>query len=161
MARYHVRRHDREITDPATIASILLRGRFTTLAMVHDGDPYVLTMSYGHDADNARLYFHAATAGRKLDAIAADPRAQATVIIDGGYRDGDCAHDYESVVMDGRLRVVTDREEQLHGMRILVGHNESDPATVWERNKLDGEAVYERMLVLAFDIEATTAKAGS
>lgn len=161
MARYHVRRADREVTDPAAIESILRRGRYVTIAMCHDGEPYVVTLSYGHDAEAGALYFHLAPAGRKLDAIAGDPRVCATVIVDGGYEQGACKHHYESVVITGTMRLVDDPEERRHGMRVLTAHLEEDPASVWERNRLDGDKVYQRMSVARLDIAEITAKAGS
>jgi len=160
MSRYHIRRTDRELTDPAAIASVLERGRFASIAMVHDGEPYVVTLSYGWDRERNALYFHVAPEGRKLDAIAADPRVCATIIIDGGYRQTKCEHCYESVVFTGRMSLVDDRDESRHGMRILLGHLEDDPEPVWERNKLDGDKVFARMRVARLDIDEITGKAG-
>lgn len=161
MERHHVRRKDREITDPDLLASILARGRFATIALCHDGEPYVVTLSYGHDAERQALYFHAAKAGRKLDAIAADPRACATVIVDGGYVQGECRHRYESVVLTGTMSPVRSTDESRHGLKVLIDHLEDDPAPVWERNVLDGDEELGRVLVVRLDIETVTGKAGS
>jgi len=161
MERYHVRRADREITDEGQLAAILRRGRFATIALCHDGEPYAVTLSYGYDAERSALYFHMAKAGRKLDAIAADPRACATVVFDGGYVHGECKHRYESVVLTGTMATVTDPEEARHGMRVLIGHLEEDPAPLWERYGLDGDEGMGRMIVGRLDIEAITGKAGS
>jgi uncharacterized protein len=161
MTRYHVRRSDREITEPAEIDSVLRRGRFAAVAMCHDGAPYVVTLSYGFDAPRRALYFHVARAGRKLDALAADPRVCATVVIDGGYEPGACKHHYESVVIDGRMTLVTDIEEARHGMGVLTAHLEEEPAPVWERNGLDGDEAYMRVHIARLDIEHATGKAGS
>lgn len=161
MERYHVRRADREITDPDSLGSILSQGKYATIALCHDGEPYVVTLSYGYDAERAALYFHVATAGRKLDAIAADPRACATVIADGGYEQGACKHHYRSVVLGGTMSVVDDLDEKRHGMRVLIDHLEDAPAAVWERNGLDGDKALERVIVVRFDIETITGKAGS
>jgi nitroimidazol reductase NimA-like FMN-containing flavoprotein (pyridoxamine 5'-phosphate oxidase superfamily) len=161
MERYHVRRADRELTEQSDLGSILRRGRFTTIAMCQDGEPYLVTLSYGHDADARALYFHLSREGRKVDALGADPRVCATVVIDGGYEQGACKHHYESVVMTGTMRVVDDPDERRHGMRILLGHLEDGPDAVWKRNKLDQDVVYERMSVARLDIETITGKAGS
>jgi nitroimidazol reductase NimA-like FMN-containing flavoprotein (pyridoxamine 5'-phosphate oxidase superfamily) len=161
MSVYHVRRTDRELTDPAAIASVLRRGRFATVAMCHEGEPYLVTLSYGYDADENALYFHVAKEGRKLDAIAADPRVCATVVIDGGSQPGECKHRYESVVARGTMRLVDDPAERRRGMRVLVTHLEDDPELVWAHNRLDGDTVYERMSVVRLDIDEITGKAGS
>ena len=161
MSVYHVRRTDRELTDPTSIASVLRRGRFATVAMCHEGEPYLVTLSYGYDADANALYFHVAKEGRKLDAIAADPHVCATVVIDGGYEQGVCEHHYESVVLRGSMRLVVDPAERRSGMRVLVTHLEDDPELVWTHDRLDGDTVYERMLVARLDIDEITGKAGS
>jgi nitroimidazol reductase NimA-like FMN-containing flavoprotein (pyridoxamine 5'-phosphate oxidase superfamily) len=159
--QYHVRRANRELTEPEALADVLRRGKYATIAMVHDGEPYLVTLSYGwHEAANA-LFFHMATAGRKIDALAADPRVCATVVIDGGYVPGKCEHRYESVVMTGTMRVLTDPEERRAGMRVLIGALEKDPAALWSKHELDGDEVYERMNVARLDIETITGKAGS
>jgi nitroimidazol reductase NimA-like FMN-containing flavoprotein (pyridoxamine 5'-phosphate oxidase superfamily) len=161
VSRYHLRRTDRELTDPDALDEVLRRGSFVTLGLVQDGAPYVVSLSYGFDETRRALYFHLATEGRKLDAIAADPRVCATVVIDGGYRKGECKHDYESVVIDGLMSIVDDAAERRHGMRVLIGRLEGDPATMWETHGLEGDEPYIRMRIARLDIEAITGKAGS
>jgi hypothetical protein len=159
MARYHLRRVDREITDPAEVAAVLRNGTFTTIAMCQDGEPYLVTLSYGFDEERGALYFHMSTTGRKLDALAADPRVCATVINDRGYQHGECKHLYDSVVLTGRMSLVTDPDEARHGMQVLIGHLEDDPEDVWERKALDREETWRRLGVARLDIEEITGKA--
>lgn len=156
---HHMRRHDRAITDPEKIAALLREGRFCTLALADESGPYAVTMSYGHDSSAGRLYFHCANEGRKIDAIAADSRACATVVHDRGYTHGACEHPYESVVLHGRMRVVSDEAEKLHGLRVLVEHLEDGPDafSAMGLNQVDRVA---SMTALAFDIEHVSAKAG-
>lgn len=161
MEGYHLRRTDRELTDPAQIEAVLRRGRYATIAVCHLGEPYLFTLSYGLDATRRALYFHVAAEGRKLDAIAADPRVCATVVLDGGYEQGACKHHYESVVLTGSMRVVDDADEARRGMRVLLGHLEGEPQPLWERHRLDGDEVYGRLRVARLDIEHVTGKAGS
>lgn len=161
MSPYHVRRTDREIAGTAELDSVLRRGRFATIALCQDGAPYVVTLSYGFDADRRALYFHVATEGRKLDAIAGDPRVCATVVLDGGYEPGACKHHYESVVLTGRMALVDDADEVRHGMQVLIAHLEDEAHAVWERNRLDGDAAWKRLRILRLDIESVTGKAGS
>jgi uncharacterized protein len=161
MPPYHLRRADRELTEPEAIASVLRRGRFATIAMCQDGAPYLVTLSYGFDAERRALYFHVAHEGRKLDALATDPRVCATVVIDGGYEQDACKHHYESAVFTGTMSVVTDADEARHGMRVLLDHLEDEPQPVWERNRLDGEEAMRRVTVARLDIEEITGKAGS
>jgi nitroimidazol reductase NimA-like FMN-containing flavoprotein (pyridoxamine 5'-phosphate oxidase superfamily) len=150
---------DREITDPLEVGSVLTRGRVATISMCQDGEPYLVTLSYGYDAERHALYSHVATVGRKLDAIAADPRVCGTVVIDLGYQHGECKHLYESVVFTGRMTVVADPEEARHGMTVLIGHLEDEPEDVWERQALDREETWRRLRIVRLDIDEITGKA--
>ena len=158
---YHLRRADRELTGPEALEKILRDGKYATIAMVHDGEPYLVTLSYGWDPSVNALFFHMAQSGRKIDALAADPRVCATVIADGGYVVGQCKHEYESVVMTGTMRVLTDPAETRAGMRALIGALEGVSDPLWERYNLDGEKQWGRMSIARLDIETITGKAGS
>jgi nitroimidazol reductase NimA-like FMN-containing flavoprotein (pyridoxamine 5'-phosphate oxidase superfamily) len=159
--RYHVQRVSRELTDPAALASILRRGKYATIAMVQDGEPYLVTLSYGWDEETNALFFHMASEGRKVDALATDPRVCATVVVDGGYVPGKCEHRYESVVMTGTMRVLADPDERRAGMRVLLRALEQDPDALWSHHELDGDEVWERMSVARLDIETIAGKAGN
>lgn len=157
---YHMRRTDRAITDDASITRILRSGKFTTVGLAGPDGPYVVTLSYGHDAQNNRLYFHVAHEGRKLDMIARDPRACATVISEHGYTQGECEHPFESLVMFGTLRVVDDPNEKVHAIRCLVDHLEQDPESYWSSRSWQLAERLEGFTALAFEIERITAKSG-
>jgi uncharacterized protein len=106
--------------------------------------------------------FHVAPAGRKLDIIARNPKACATIIDDLGYRTGACEHPFRSLVMDGRMRLVEDLDEARAAMRVLIGQLEGTDAVepLFAKHELDGEKQFGRMSVLVFEIEDITAKEG-
>ena len=158
----HIRRKDREIHDTADIDGILRAGRFVVVALADGDEPYAVTLSYGYDAEKRRLCFHAATAGRKLDIIARNPLACATVVVDNGYKVGECAHPYRSVVMTGRMRALEEPDEARDAMRVLVDHLESEQASeeIWDRNGLTDDAAFTRITMLEFSIETLCAKQG-
>ena len=159
---HELRRHDLQITDPAEIDRILVAARYATIALVDGEQPYAVTLSCGYDATRQRLCFHVAPQGRKLDIIEANPRACVTVIGDLGYKVGECAHPYESVVMFGRMRLLEGADDVRVGMRILLAQLESPEAAaeIWERNKLDTAEALQRFSMLAFEIDELTAKSG-
>lgn len=152
---------DREITNQSEIRALLGAGRFATIAMARDNEPYIVTLSYGYDAEANALYFHTSHAGLKLDFLATNPRVCATVVTDRGYLDGKCAHAYSSVIMTGTMGLVEDLDERKWGMRKLTEQLESNPPEVYARHKLNGDAVYKRVAVLKMQIEDITGKAGS
>jgi uncharacterized protein len=159
---HELRRNDLEITDPAQIDRILSAAKYATIALVDGDRPYLVTMSCGYDRKRNRLCFHAATTGRKLDLIAANPGACATVIADLGYKRGECDHSYESVVLFGKMRVLEDLADAREAMRILIGQLESseDEPAIWERNGLGAVEGMGRCRMLALEIEDLTAKTG-
>lgn len=157
---YHLRRTDREIADPAVIERILEEGAYTAIALAGPEGPYVVTMSYGYDAEARRLYFHAAHTGHKIDLIERDPRACATIVSENGYTHGECEHPFESVVLFGAMRVVTDADEKLHAIHTLVEHLEPDAPGYWASRSWQLENRLEGFSALAFDVERVTAKQG-
>jgi nitroimidazol reductase NimA-like FMN-containing flavoprotein (pyridoxamine 5'-phosphate oxidase superfamily) len=140
-----------------------------TVGFARDNEPYVVTLSYGYEpsaegtAEGGRLYLHAAHIGQKHDFMSANPSVCATIVLDLGYKDGECAHEYESAVLRGTLSEVDDHEERLHGMDVLIGHLEGAGGVepMFARHELAGEAVYHRLAVLRLDVETVSAKRGS
>jgi len=159
---HELRRHDLEITDPAEIDRILSSAHHATIALTDGDAPYLVTLSFGYDAERGRLCFHAATGGRKLELIAANPRACATVVRELGYNSGECEHPYESVVLFGTMRIVEELGDAQAAMRTLIGQLESpaDAVAIWERNNLGAPEGMARCRMLVFDIEDLTAKSG-
>ncbi len=152
MSRYHVRRVEREITDEDALLAILARGKYVVVAMCRDDEPYVVTMNYGYDRSRSALYFHCAREGQKIDFVRRNPLVCGTVIEDLGYVQGECAHEYQTVVLRGEMSVVEDLSEKQHAMDVLLSHLERDPDVVRERSLRD-EGVYDRMAILRLDIQ--------
>ena len=159
---HELRRNDLEITDAEQINALLHAARFATIALAEGSQPYLVTLSCGYDEARHRLCFHVAPKGRKLDIIAANPLACATIVADKGYLEGECAHPYDSVVAFGRMRLLEDAEEVRDAMRTLMGQLESPAAVsaVWERNNLDTDEALVRFRMLVFEIDELTAKSG-
>ncbi len=155
-----MRRKDREIRDQAEARGILAKGKFAAIALCKDGEPYVVTMSYGFDASRNSLYFHCAREGQKIDFIRSNPAACATVVEDLGYRTGECLHAYRSVVIRGRLGIVEGIDEKKHAFTILIRHLETDPEPMIEKTLKNPKAL-EDVGILRLDIEDISAKAGS
>lgn len=159
MNPYHVRRKEKEISGADEMREILASGRLAAVALCREGEPYIVTMNYGWDADNKTLYFHCAHEGMKIDFIRANDRACATVVEDHGYRHGECDHAYRSVVIRGPIGIVEELEEKKHGLKVLLGHQEKEPEPVRERTLPDDES-YGKLSVLRIRIESITGKKG-
>lgn len=160
MNPYHLlNRPNREITSSDEIVDILKNGKYTTISMCSNNEPYIITLSYGYDHENNSLYFHSAKQGLKLDFIKSNPNVCATVIEDGGYIIGECGHKYRTVVFRGNMTIVNDIDEKKHGMNILLTHLESDPVVIKEK-LVKSEGYDSKMEVLKLSIVQITGKAG-
>lgn len=116
MQTYHMQKAERELNHTGELNEILRKGRYASIALSRDDEPYVVTLSYGYDAEGACLFFHTALKGLKNEFIAVNPRACATIVEDLGYRPGKCTHAYRSVVLWGKMTRVDDLAEKKHGV---------------------------------------------
>lgn len=161
---YHMHKIEREITDPDVMDDILRRGKWTTLALVGGETPdapwpYALTLSYGYVPDERALYFHTAKEGLKLEILARNPHVCGTVVEDHGYRQGQCAHKYRSVVFWGEMEILNGSEERRHAIEVLIDHLEDNPA-VMRQKLVDRGETYERGCMLRLRIVGITGKQG-
>ncbi len=154
-----MRKLERQIDDPGELEEILAKGKYVSIALCRDNEPYIVTLSYGYDKSGKALYFHTALEGLKLEFIKQNPGACATVIDDKGYQMNECAHEYRSVVLFGRMSVVEAIEEKMHGMEVLLNHLEENPGVVKEKS-LKNESVYARMSILKMEITEMSGKKG-
>lgn len=157
MPKYHMHKKEREIKDKNVFTEILKNGKFTTIAMCRNNEPYIVTINYGFDETNKTLYFHCAKIGLKIDFIETNPRVCATVIEDKGYKMNECEHAYRTVVFWGYMSVVKNLEEKKHGMDVLLHHLEENPNPLKKRLLKDDEA-YGKVGMLKLEIQEITGK---
>jgi nitroimidazol reductase NimA-like FMN-containing flavoprotein (pyridoxamine 5'-phosphate oxidase superfamily) len=148
---------EREITDKFELNNVLRNGKYTTISMCRNNEPYLVTLSYGFDEKKNALFFHAATTGLKLDFIEENPNVCATVIEDLGYVKGQCEHHFRSVVFWGKMYDLDDLDEKKHGLDILLNHLENDPDPIKQRNVKD-DRKYDKVSILRLDIKEITGK---
>jgi nitroimidazol reductase NimA-like FMN-containing flavoprotein (pyridoxamine 5'-phosphate oxidase superfamily) len=153
-----MRKGEREITEKNELIEILKNGKFVSIAMCRDNEPYVVTLSYGYDVTKQVMYFHAAIKGLKLDFIRANPNVCATVIEDKGYVVDQCEQKYRSVVLWGKMFVVEEIDEQKYGINVLLNHLEKDPVPIYKRNIPD-DTKFKKVSILRMDIKEMTGKA--
>ncbi|MDD5265161.1 MAG: pyridoxamine 5'-phosphate oxidase family protein [Candidatus Bipolaricaulis sp.] len=119
-----MRRGDREIKDRSDIDRVLHAAPVCHLALCDGDRPYVVPMSYGYDG--ARLYFHCAAEGRKLELIRRNPNACFEVEIGVDVTAGAAACSwgvhFQSAIGTGRLSIVADPEEKRRGLAALMAH---------------------------------------
>ena len=115
-----MRRFKQQISKEECIR-ILREEKRGVLSMLGDnGYPYGIPMNHWYDPEEGKLYFHGAKAGHKIDAIRRSDKVSYCVF-DAGYRkEGEWALNVNSVVVFGRISLVTDgKKTQLIGEHLL------------------------------------------
>lgn len=117
-----IRRHDKAISDPDEIINILKKGRICRLAMVDDGKPYLVPLSYGY-ADET-LYFHSAHRGRKISVMRQNPHVWFEVIIDTAVKSAskpcDWGIEFQCVMGDGVVHWIESEKEKIAALSIIM-----------------------------------------
>ena len=153
--RYHLRRADKEFTEQEKLRGVLKETCYMTLAMARDGEPYLVSLSHGYDEERNCLYFHCTEEGKKLDYMRANPVVWGQVIVDHGYVEKECTHDYVTVMFSGRVNFIEDPEEKRRALRTMLWQLEPDAEARERRMNTDGLAttVFGRI-----DVEHMTGK---
>jgi hypothetical protein len=107
----NMRRKNRQLSEEECI-EILVNEPRGVLALLGDYDyPYTVPMS--HVYVNGKIYFHGAQTGHKHDAIRRNEKVSYCVI-DRGVRAADSWwYTFRSVIVFGKIRIVTDRDEKI------------------------------------------------
>ena len=139
MDDYHLRRPEKEITDPAEIRDVIKLATHMTLAMCRGDEPYLVTVNYGFDGEEEAFYFHCAGEGKKLEILDVNPRVWGQVLLDDGYLEGECDHAFRSVHFEGRAELVADHAEKNRALTLMIDQLEADPAPVRARTVEEGK----------------------
>ncbi len=158
-ARYHLQKKEREIKDPNELLAIIKRGKYLTIALCRNNEPYIVTLSYDYDEEQNVFYFHSRQKGLKGEFLKSNPNVCATVIEDRGYLMDECAHEFRSVVIWGRMCFVEEMEEKKHAMDVLLCHLEENPGKI-KRESLSNDAVYRHLAMLRLDVTEINGKWG-
>jgi uncharacterized protein len=125
MERYNqVRRNDRAVDDEAWIAAMLASAQVGVVATAYEGQPFLNTNLFVHDAGAQAIYLHTARKGRTRTNIEQEPRICFTVGEMGRLLPADVALEfsveYRSVVVFGRASIVDDEGEATKALQMLL-----------------------------------------
>jgi uncharacterized protein len=155
------RRAGRAHYDRATIDAILAEGMVGHVGLCSDGQPFVIPVLYA--LGEGELYLHGSPLSRLLGTLARGvPMCLTVTLIDGLVLARSAFHhsmNYRSVVVLGEAREITDREEKLEALRLLVEHiapGRSDEA----RNPSDQELAATEVVALAIDEASAKIRTG-
>lgn len=102
------------------------------LALSVAGQPYVVPLHFVYQ--DGKVYFHSKGAGRKLDCIQANDRvcfeASELISLIPGQKPCNCGAEYDSVIAQGRARVVEDEGTRVRVLAALTRKYAPDLAGV-------------------------------
>lgn len=103
-----MRRFKQQVSEKECIRILKEEKRGVLSLHGEDGYPYGIPMDHWYCEEDGKIYFHGAKAGHKIDALAKDNRVSYCVYDAGFRREGEWALNVTSVVVFGRISLVTD-----------------------------------------------------
>ena len=152
-----ITRRELEVTDAVEIKNILDKSKVVHIAMVDDGEPYMVPMNYGYTMVDGKLslYVHGATKGRKLDVMKANPNVFVELDCDIEPFEGEVACQYgmayASLMGKGKATIIEDSREKEEALSILMKTQTGKDFTF-------NEKLVSIVAVIRIDIEEYTAK---
>ena len=106
-----MRRMKQQISEADCIRILQEEKRGVLSMLGEDGYPYGIPLNHWYNPEDRKIYFHGAKTGHKIDAIAKCDKVSYCVW-DAGYRkEGEWALNVNSVIVFGRISLVTDEEK--------------------------------------------------
>jgi hypothetical protein len=150
-----MRRRDKEITEEAVLKRILKSAKYVTIAMSMNNQPYLVSLSHGYDEERNCIYFHCASEGKKLDFLRANNTVWGQALLDYGYIQGECDHDFASVHFKGKVTFITNLDEKLQAIKIMKSQLDQNPDALADKLK---NKKLENVTLGRIDIDFMTGK---
>ncbi|MFE7802590.1 pyridoxamine 5'-phosphate oxidase family protein [Nocardia sp. NPDC057440] len=150
------RAKERAETERTDLDAVLDAGLVCHLGVVLGGTPVVIPTVYGRDGDT--LYLHGSTGAGNLRAALDGDISIAVTLVDGLIYARSAMHfsmNYRSAVVRGRAVEVTDPEERMHALRVVIEH--SAPGA-WDRVRRPNKKEMAATKVLALDLTEASVK---
>ena len=107
-----MRRVGQQISDDEC-REILRTEKRGVLSLIGDeGYPYGIPLDHWYCEENGRIYFHGVKEGHKIDSIKKCDKASYCVYDEGYTKPGEWALNIKSVIVFGRIRLVTDKDKE-------------------------------------------------
>ena len=148
-------RRKRQVLPEAETIAMLESCTSGVLAVSGDEDyPYAVPLSFAYE--DGRLFFHAANAGHKIDAIGRNEKASFCVIGADDVVQSTFTTHFRSAIVFGRARVITGDPEKRHALECLARKYSPDYLAA-AGAEIEGE--WKRVCAIELVIEHMTGKA--
>ncbi len=121
-----ITRRELEVTDKKEIIDILDKCKIVHVAMVDDGEPYLVPLNYGYTLkeDQLTLYMHGSLKGRKIDVMRKNPKVFFEMNCEVVPFDGNVAcqygTSYSSIMGSGTVEILEDVEAKKEGLSLFM-----------------------------------------
>lgn len=148
-----IRRKKQLLSQEETI-EIMEKGTSGVLALLGDHDyPYAVPLSYVYC--DSKIYFHAAKAGHKIDAIRKCEKASFCVIDEDHVVPEEYTTYFRSAIAFGKVKIIENDEEKRSAIEKLAARYTPDNE---EGRQKTIEKEYNVLCMIEFDIEHMTGK---
>ena len=118
------------------------------LSVLGDDDyPYGMPLNHFYCEDDGKLYFHSGLKGHKIDAIRRNDKASFCVYDQGYRREGEWALNIRSVIVFGRIEIITETEKIYEISRRLSHKFTRDEGYIEEEIRKSGPRTFMFALV--------------
>ena len=118
------------------------------LSVIGDDDyPYGMPLNHFYCESDGKLYFHSGKKGHKIDAMTRRDKASFCVYDQGFRREGEWALNIRSVVVFGRIEIVTDPKKICEIARLLSYKFTNDEKYIEDEIKKSGPRTFMFALV--------------
>ena len=149
-----MRRAEKEITDKLSMLEILNSAELLRVAMVDDGEPYLVVMNHAYS--DGCIYLHSAKEGRKIDVLKKNNhvafQTETNVEIVSGDDASRCSTSFLSVFGTGRALLLEDRAEKIKGLDAIMKKHTGKEGFEYP------EKLFDRTLIIKIEIESMTGK---
>jgi nitroimidazol reductase NimA-like FMN-containing flavoprotein (pyridoxamine 5'-phosphate oxidase superfamily) len=147
----------RALYDREEVYAILDEAFLCHVGFAVDGQPYVIPTGYGRSGD--QVYIHGSAASRMLRSLAGGIDVCVTVtLVDGLVLARSAFHhsmNYRSVVILGKARLVSDRDEKMRALECVTNH--IVPGR-WDEVRIPTDQELKATEVLAVTLDEVSAK---
>ena len=118
------------------------------LSVIGDDDyPYGMPLNHFYCESDGKLYFHSGKKGHKIDAMTRRDKASFCVYDQGFRREGEWALNIRSVIVFGRIEIVTDPDKICEIARLLSYKFTNDEKYIEDEIKKSGPRTFMFALV--------------
>ena len=144
-----MRRKDREVTDPMTVADIISRCTCCRIGFYDDGEVYIVPLNFGYEIedDTYVFYFHGAKEGRKIALIQKSPNVGFEMDTNYTLKEADiacgCSARFQSIIGCGVVSIVSELAEKKLGLSLLMEHTTGKREWNFDEKMLSAAAVFK------------------